>query len=345
MKKLLTLILTIALLMLTCVGVAEELTPVRLAVSHALETIEDCFYWSALYLGFFEEEGIDAELLPLIGTTAEQMCVSGVADLALPACSEVLAAVNAGMDIVAVNQGVTINNFGFVTLADSGIDEWSELEGKSIVAWAGCEPLSDPILISAGIDPASVTYVAAYEERSAMLATGAVDAAFTWQGEWQVWEGTLGADLNYFDGKDVLSVCGNPWVCTREYYENNKEIIGKVGRALAKGCYFCGANPEAAAAITMAIMPTVEITLESSTEVAKAVNYIWSPENGIYGACEEEKWQTQMEWCDYYDAIDPENIDLSEILKSAEFEAVYNDWDKAEIDELAANFDISTIEW
>lgn len=346
MKKLFVSVLILALLVSGCAALAEEFpVKVRLAVSHALETIEDCFFWSALYLGFFEEEGLDVELLPLAGTSCEQMAVSGMADLALPASNELLAAVDAGMDLVAVYQGAVHNVFGFVTLADSGLKDWKDLEGKNIVAWAGCEPLSNPILISAGDDPETVNYVAAFDERPAMLATGAADAALSWQGEWQVWEGTLKVDLNYFDGDDVLANCSNPWVCTRKYYEENKETIAKVGRAIAKGAYFCGANPEAAAAITMAIMPTVDISLESATKVAEAVYELWTPDNGVYGQCVPGKWALNVEWCAYYDAINPEKIDLDEILKSAEFEDAFNDWSREEMDAFAADFDISTIAW
>ncbi len=345
MKKLLAILLAVFLLAGSASAFAEEKQHVTLAVSHAIETIEDAFYWSALYLGFFEEEGLEVEILPLAGTTAEQMVVSGEADLALPAASELLAAVNAGMDLVAVYQGAVNNVFGFATLQGHGIESWKDLEGATIVSWAGCEPLSNPILLSAGLDDKSVQYVAAYEERAAMLATGTVDAAFTWQGEWQVWEGTLGVDLNYFDGDEVLPICSNPWVCTREYYENNKDIIAKVGRAIAKGCYFCGANPEAAAAITKAIMPMVDISLRDATAVAQAVHDLWTPDNGVYGQCVREEWDLNVYWTEYYGAIDSKNINLDTILKSAEFEDEFNNWERAKVDEIAKGFDIASIAW
>lgn len=348
MKRLTAIALALILLLPSFSAFAEakqELVPVRLAVSHALETIEDCFFWTALYMGFFEEEGLDVTLLPLAGTSSEQMAVSGQADLALPAANELLAAVNAGMDLVAVYQGAVNNVFGFATLASSGLKDWKNLEGTKIVSWAGCEPLSNPILLSAGLDANSVAYVAAYDERPAMLATGSVDAAFTWQGEWQVWEGTLGIDLNYFDGNSVLANCSNPWVCTRAYYENNKDTIGKVGRAIAKGCYFCGANPKAAAAITMAAMPMVNISLESATKVAEAVHDLWTPDNGVYGQCVRDKWDLNVYWSDYYGAIDDANIKLEDILKSAEFEEAYNNWSREDLDKLAADFDINSIAW
>lgn len=345
MKKLLALLITVIMLA-TCTAFAEgaERTRVTLCVVHPIETIEDCFFWSALYLGFFEEEGLDVELIPQKGTTATQMLLSGECDLALPSTNTICASIEAGMkDLRVVYQGAVKNVFGFVTKADGPIKSWDDFANKSIVSWAAGEPLSNPILLSAGVDPSTIQYVSAYDQRSAMLATDSVDAAFTWQGEWQVWEGTLGVDLTYWNGDDVLKNCSNPWICTKEYYENNKETIAKVGRAIAKGSYFCGANPEAAGAMTMTYMPNVDISVESAGKVAEGVYDLWTPEDGIYGRCDREKWELSIYWLEQYGTCRAENIDLDTLLCSAEFEDTYNDWDRSEIDALAASITVEDI--
>ena len=345
MKKLGCAILVLVLLLCSCAFAEGEKIHVKLGVEHAIETIEDCFFWSAVYLGFFEEEGLEVELVPKKGNNSAQMCVAGEVDFGMPSPTTILSAVAGGMDLVIVYQDAVNNVFGFVTTEESGIKEWKDFEGKTIAAWSGCEPNSNAILMSAGVDIDTVEYVASYDQRSALLATGTVDAAFTWQGEWQVWEGTLNKPMIYFDGTDPLPNCANAWVCTREYYETHKDIIEKVGRAIAKGTYFCGANPLAAGMITKAIMPTVEMSDESAKKVAEGVYELMMPDDGVFGHSDKDKWQLNVDWVTYFGAIPEGVIDLDDLIRTDEFIEAYNNWDLAEVQEIADNFDVSTIKW
>ncbi|MCL2164496.1 MAG: ABC transporter substrate-binding protein, partial [Oscillospiraceae bacterium] len=246
--------------------------------------------------------------------------------------------------MVSIYQHDCTNIFGFAIPADSDIQDWKDLEGKTMATDAGWFMFSDPILETAGVDISTITYVSAPDERSVLLASGACDFAFTWQKEWQLWD-AQGIPLRYLDGEDVLKNSANPVVCMTEYYEANKELIAGMGRALAKGTYFCEVNPLAAAAITVGRWPTLGLKPEEAEPSVKALVVCSTPTTGNYGESELSRWKLALEWLSKYDMVDEDTIDLNYILRTEEFLPAYNNWDKDAVKSAAEGFDINSVNW
>lgn len=177
-----------------------------------------------------------------------------------------------------------------------------------------------------------------------MLAAGTVDVAFTWDKEWQLWE-AQGIPINYLSGEDVLKNSANALVCQPEYYEANVDVIKGLGRALAKGIYFCDVNPLAAAAITVGLYPTLGLTAEEAESVMDVLAFCCTPTTGNYGEAELSRWELSLQWLDYYDMVDASQVDLNKLLKTGELIEAYNDWDKAEVEADANNFDVNNVNW
>jgi len=322
-----------------------ELITVKVGSPSPLEVLGYAQWLCAEYMGYFEEEGIDLVMVPQAGTDVCKMLESGEVDFSLPAPALLFTAGATGIDMRAVYQHDCNNIFGFAVLEDGDIKDWSDLEGASIVTDAAWYFLSDPVLAAAGVDVDSITVVSAADERSVMLATGSVDAAFTWQKEWQLWEAE-GVNIRYLDGEEVLPNTANAVVCLTSYYEDpaNKAIIEGLGRALAKGTYFCERNPEAAAAITVNRWPSLGLSPEEAVGSIKALVACSTPDSHQYGESELDRWQLTLDWLVEYEIVDPATVDLASLLVSDKFLAAYNDWDYADVEADAANFDISSVE-
>jgi len=134
-------------------------------------------------------------------------------------------------------------------------------------------------------------------------------------------------------------------VCQPEYYEAHKDILEGLGRALAKGTYFCEVNPLAAAAITVGRWPTLGLTPEEAMPSVKALAVCSTPTTGNYGEAELPRWEKALEWLAYYDMVDASKIDLTKLLKTGELLDAYNNWDKAAVKKQAEDFDISSVDW
>ena len=323
----------------------EELTTVRVVVPHSLETLDDAYWYAALYNGYFEEEGIDLQILPMNGDYCAQVATGG-AEVCGPAPSAMYPALASGMDLVGIYQLSQQNIFGFAVLEDSPIKEWKDLEGASICTWAEGYMLSDPILNAVGVDPSTVEYVAAYEQRAPLLQAGTVDSAFTWEMEWEMWDAQGDKGLRYFDGEEVLPMISNCFAVSRDFYENNKELIGKLGRAISKGIYFCECNPEAGAAISLAKFPGLGLTIEEAVPSVKAMVKIQTNSEGNHGTVDFDKAQTALHYtAEYAENFSEEDFDIHEIYHMNEFADEFDNFDHDAVKADAEGLDLDNIAW
>jgi len=332
---------------------AEEAAPaeeaewatVRVAMPRGLECLDDAQYWAAVYNKFFEEEHIDFELVGTSGTDVIKMLVEGQVELAAPSPAVTFTGLAAGMELTSVFQDGYCNIFGVAVPTDSDIQTWADLTGKTVAANSATSYLTlQPMLEEGGADPDSVEYVVAGDQRSVLLAEGKVDAAYTWQKEWQNWA-AQGLDIRYIDGEEVVHNCSNSLCCTPEYFENNKEVLARFGRALAKGYMFCKLNPLAAAAIVTAKYPSLGLTAEQALPSIEAGVLIAVPESNIVGGQEMERWQKCLDIAIGQEIVYEGDVDLNELLHANDLVDQYNSYDMDELKELADNFDIDSIAW
>ena len=321
---------------------------VKYVLPRSIEALDEADVWSAVYLGYFEEEDIDLIVEMAISQNAIKMVASGQADICIPNPAQLLTAQQADMDLVSVFQLNVNNIYGVAVRADSGIETWADLEGKTMAVPSSTSYTTmNPILISAGVDPSTVTYVPVADQRAAMLNSGEVDAAYTWQKEWQQWQ-AQGIDLKFLDANEVLENCGNSVCVTPEFLESNRDLLVRFLRAMSKGLYFAKCNPEAAAAIVVARFPSLGLTAEQAYPAIQGLVNITNDENtetNGYGYYDMDRWQTCLEWAIQMEQVSEDNpIELTSFLTNELLEEV-NNFDRSEVEEDAANFDVTTIQW
>lgn len=260
---------------------SAELTKVTLVMPRSVETLVDAIFWTSEKMGYFEENGIDFELQEATGTDI-QMVAAGQADFACPAPSAILPALEAGLDIIAVEQYGAWNIFGFAALNGSGIDTWEDLNGKTIALGdASWEALCQPLLDAAGVT--DVSYVVAGDNRYVQVEEGKIDVLFTWLDEIYLLQ-AQGYDFNYIDGNEVLKNSANALICSTEMVENNPEVVQGFVKAVQMGSYFLACNPEAAADIVLEKFPQLSTTVD----FAGACSVMDSIKVQTYGVTDED---------------------------------------------------------
>src|SRR3546814_7124692 len=93
-------------------------------------------YYAAVEQGFFEEEGLEVEIIPSGGDIVPQDALAnGDVDFAIAWVPKVLGSIEAGANLTDIAQIFQRSGTLQVSWADSGIDSVADFEGKKIGSW------------------------------------------------------------------------------------------------------------------------------------------------------------------------------------------------------------------
>jgi len=215
----------------------------------------------AMKMGWFKQEGLDVEIVPLPGSAD---CVKNVATgelpVSLPSVEPLATGRPQGVKAKIFYTAYETNGYGLAVPVDSPIQKAAELKGKVIgvtsLASAGVV-VARAQVAAAGLDPErDVNIVVAGEgaQPAAMLRNRQVDALSQFDTQYALIE-NAGLKMRYLDRRDIERFPGNGFLALEETLRTRrKEMIG-LGRAYAKGTIFTLNNPEAAVRIVYEVFP------------------------------------------------------------------------------------------
>lgn len=274
-KRVIAGVLSLAMVMTICVGCGEKesgLTKVTLnEVAHSI------FYapqYVAIENGYFEEEGIDLELVTGFGADKTMAAVvAGEAQIGFMGAESSVYLYAEGADNHAVNFAQLTQRAGNFLVAREPIEDfsWDMLKGKDVLGGRkGGMPqmVFEYVLKMNGIDPAKDVNI------NQSIDFGSTAAAFSGgQGEFTVefepsatslelaGEGYVVASL----GVDSGYVPYTSYCVTEEYLAENEEIIQKFTNALQKGMEYV--NTHTPEEIAKVIAPQFEETDIETIEI------------------------------------------------------------------------------
>lgn len=279
MKKILTLLLVIAMVAMMVPGMAEmkEFTYV---VPAGLESLEHSPFRIAMKL--LEKDGYKMNFQEAVGTTDMKLVATNQAQFCGPGPMYVLSAIEEGLPIKVVVAYDAINIWGMAVLSSSPIKSFEDMIGaqekyghKLTVALgdASWEALVVPTLKAAGVDvEKDLEFVVAGENRYVQVAEGKLDMLFTWPGEcWQLMGQNF--DFVYLDGNEVLQTNSNSLVTSTYLIENEPELVKAFVTAIQKSVYMVHYKPEAAAAFMADALPHIEVTWKAAKFIQDGRNY------------------------------------------------------------------------
>lgn len=220
----------------------------------------------AMKMGWFKQEGVDVEVVPLPGSTD---CVKSVAAgqllVALPSVEPLAIVRPQGVKAKIYYTAYQTNAYGLAVPADSPIQKAAELKGKTIgvtnLASAGVI-IARAQVAAAGLDPdRDVSIVVAGEgaQPAAMLRNRQVEALSQFDTQYAL-IANAGMPMRYLDRSQIERFPGNGFLALEETVKTRrKELVG-MARAYAKGTIFTLNNPEAAVRIVYEIFPETKPT-------------------------------------------------------------------------------------
>jgi len=316
-----------------------------------LEVLDDYPYWVAQHFGWFGD--LETEILPSImeATSSEKAVADGQADMSYVSPGVFTFGVEAGVDLVSVFQMGAADVFDIAVQKGSDITSVADLEGKTIILGdAGWQGIVDPMLIQAGIEPATVKYAAAGSGWGQALAEGQGDAALCWAGLRAQWK-AQGLDFDYIIGSTWSKFPANSFQIRRADFENADlaATYTEYLKGWAMGLQFGYLNPRAATQITMQAEPIAAALQETFKDKADvAVESMWQLANvfrgadfaardgGKWGWADMEGWQLFLD--DAFKAGNlTEEIDAATIIFN-DYVAGANEFDAAVVQAAADEF-------
>jgi NitT/TauT family transport system substrate-binding protein len=215
----------------------------------------------ATKMGWFAQEGLDVEVVPLTGSTD---CVKFVATreflMTLPS-----------MEPLAIGrqQGVRIKNFytayqtpgyAIAVPADSPIQKITDLRGKTIgvtnMASAGVI-IARALAAASRLNPdTDINIVVAGEgaQPAALLRSKQIDALSQFDTQYALIE-NVGLKLRILDKRPIERFPSNGFIALEETIQSRAKELAGFGRAYAKGTIFTIVNPEAAVRMLYEVFP------------------------------------------------------------------------------------------
>ncbi len=273
---------------------SDELTPIKLQLQW-LPQGQFAGYFAAQEQGYFEEAGLDVEIIPSGGDIVPQDALAnGDVDYAIAWVPKVLGSIEAGANVTNIAQIFQRSGTLQVAWADSGIESVADFEGKKIGSWGfGNEWEIFAAMAAEGLDSTTVEIITQDFNMNAFLA-GDIDAAqaMTYNEYAQVLESVnpdtgelyTPEDLNVISYEETVGAMLQDaiWADTErlesdtEYQETTVAFL----KAVIKGWVFAAENPEEAAQITIDAGsgwgPSHELWMVNETN-----KLIWPAPNGI----------------------------------------------------------------
>jgi NitT/TauT family transport system substrate-binding protein len=220
----------------------------------------------ATKLGWFKQDGIEVELVPMPGSTD---CVKNVATrevpFSLPSVEPLAIGRPQGIKAKVFYTAYQGNIYGIAVPADSPVQKMADLKGKNIgvisMASAGVI-VARALTATAGLDPGrDVNIVVAGEgaQTAAMLRNKSVDALSQFDTQYAMVE-NAGVKLRMLDTRDIDHFPSNGFLALEETLRTRRKDAVALARGYARGTIFAVTNPEAAIRMLYEVFPQVKPT-------------------------------------------------------------------------------------
>lgn len=301
-----------------CAAVSVTAVPVHTAkaADKKPEKITFCLDWTpntnhtglyvALANGYYEEAGLEVEIVQPPEDGSSLMCASGQAQFAIQAQDTMAPslALEEPLGITAVAAVIQHNTSGILSRAGEGLDRPAGLTGKTYATWESPVELAmmKEVVNADGGDFDKVTLIPNnITDEPAALAAHQTDAVWVFEG----WSGmnaqVEGIDCDYFAFSDIDPVFDyyTPVIIANDdYLSENPEQAKAFMEATAKGYEFAAENPEEAAQIlidgdnTGSLKGTEELVLKSQEFLS--ARYI--DDAASWGVIDADRWNAFYKW-------------------------------------------------
>lgn len=256
----------------------------------------------ALEKGYFEEAGLDVEIVQPPEDGAVVLVASGKAQFGI-SFQDSLAAAFVGDDalpVTAVASVIQHNTSGIISRAGEGMETPKGLEGHTYATWNGAIELAtiEEVVKADGGDFSKVELIpSTVTDEVSALKTKSVDSIwifYAWAGVKTELEGL---ETDYFAFADIDPVFDyyTPVIISgNKYLEEHPETAKAFLEATSKGYAYAIEHPEEAAEILCNAAPELDYELVAASQKYLADQY--QADAPYWGYIDEERWSSFYHW-------------------------------------------------
>ncbi len=265
-------------------------------------------------LGYFEEMGLDVEIVQPGQNTTDQVVASGNSQFGISYQENVVLARAQGIPLVSLAAVIQHNTSGFASLKSAGITSPAQFEGKRYGSWDSPSELAilKTVMEASGADFSKLQVVSGVYD---FFTTIGKDADIEWI--YDAWTGVearnKGMELNYIPLKDMSPVFDyyTPVIiCNETLIESDPEMVKDFMAAVSKGYEYCIAEPVKAADVLLKHVPELDVELVKNSQGYLAAEY--KSDAPKWGYQKDEVWRRFIDW-----AFDNRIIESSVISEKA----------------------------
>ena len=316
-RKIISAALAVALAVVFTAGCGKTSSaPAKKSGKGAAKKVTFCLDWTpntnhtGIYVaqaqGYYEEAGLDVEIVQPPEDGSALMCAAGQAQFAIQAQDTMAAslALDDPLGITAVAAVIQHNTSGIISRAGDGIDTPAGLTGKTYSTWESPIELAmlENVVNGDGGDFSKVTLIPNdITDEPAALAAHQTDAIWVFEGWGYINSEVEGVECDYFNFADVNPVFDyyTPVIiANNDYLESNPEQARAFMEATAKGYEYAAEHPEEAADMLIAgdntgSLKGAEELVKKSQEFLSA-KYIDDADS--WGVIDADRWNAFYSW-------------------------------------------------
>lgn len=292
-------------------GEKEGLTEVSFLLEWTPNTNHTGIY-VAIDQGFFQENGLDVEVMLPGEVQAEQLIASGRGDFGISVQERIFMARDEGIPIVSVAAIIQENTAGYASLKEDDITDPKDFENK-IFGALGTDlerAIMKTIMKESDADFDKVEFVNIGDADFFAALEREIDFSLVYQG-WTGIEAELREqELNMVYLKDVTESLNfyTPVIATsEEMIEENPELVEAFVQAAAKGYEYAIEHPKEAADILLSAVPDLDEALVHRSQEWLSQQY--QGDAPQFGVQERKRWKLVQDFMLEHEII-ADDIDL-----------------------------------
>lgn len=251
-------------------------------------------------LGFFEEQGLDVEILLPGEAGADQLVASGQADFGISYQESITEARIQDVPIVSIGAVIQHNTSGFAAPADRGIKTPADFEGKTYGGWGA--PVEEAVIESLmKQEDADVNKVENINMGNSDFFTAVErgDIDFAWI--YYAWTGVeaelrnMDLDMVYLTDYSEKLDYYTPVITTNEKnISNDPELVKAFMAAVSQGYEYTIENPSEAAEILIEAVPDLDPELVKASQEWLSPKY--QEDAKQWGIQSKQVWENYASW-------------------------------------------------
>ncbi len=262
-------------------------------------------------MGYYEEEGLDIEIIQPSDGGASQLIAAGQGDFGISYQEEVTVARSQDLPVVAIAAVIQHNTSGFASPVHKNITDPRDFEGKTYGGWGSPaeEAIIKAIMNQKGADFSKVDLLNIGSSDFFTSIENDVDFAMIYWGWAGIEAQQRGVDLNFIELREehpALDFYTPVIIVSEEQIQQNPGLIEKFMRATTRGYQYAIDDPQGAAHLFLKAVPELDHELVINSQEYLAQQY--QADAPRWGEMKAEVWKLYADFM-FENQLIEQNID------------------------------------